>query len=294
MQRPPTIDMFSTALYSTWILVEEYGLLIDAGDGVSAMLAQRTGKVHHVFVTHADRDHVTGLLQLVQLRPRPNDPPSIHYPKDCGSFPALAEFSRKFDPQIQTPPDWIGVEDGDRISLGKNRFIIAIRNEHILVADGVAKSLSYLLVEERRRLKPEFRQLPQTEIARLSAEQGQEAITETFDHQLVGFSGDTPGGDYEHWREVDVLIHEATFLSATDDDYEKPVHSALGDVLKMAADVKPKRLILAHFSTRYDQDEVMSAVAKGIEAAAIKFPVHVVGPGELVFDVLRQSPINSS
>lgn len=292
MQRPPTIDMFSTALYSTWILVEEYGLLIDAGDGVSAMLGQGNGKIHHVFITHADRDHMTGLLQLVQLRPRPDDPPPIHYPKDCGSFPALADFSRKFDPQIQTPPDWIGIENGDRISLGKNRFVVAIRNEHIAAPEGIAKSLSYLLVEERRRLKPELRQLQESEIAHLSEEQGQEAITEKFDHKLIGFSGDTPGGDYEHWRGVDVLIHEATFLAAADDDYEKPVHSVLGDVLRMAADVKPQRLVLAHFSTRYEPEEVVSAVAKGIDEAGIDFPVHVVAPGELVFDVLRQSPIN--
>ena len=31
-----TINTYSTALFSTWINVEELGLLIDAGDGVMA------------------------------------------------------------------------------------------------------------------------------------------------------------------------------------------------------------------------------------------------------------------
>ncbi len=51
-----------------------------------------------MFISHADRDHLTGLLQFNQLNARSGFP-VIYYPKDCGSFPALKEFTTKFDPQ---------------------------------------------------------------------------------------------------------------------------------------------------------------------------------------------------
>jgi ribonuclease BN (tRNA processing enzyme) len=76
---------YSTALFSTWYLIEEFGVLFDAGDGVVAHLLQKAMKAKYVFISHADRDHLTGLSQFVQLNSRDGFP-KIYYPKDCGSF----------------------------------------------------------------------------------------------------------------------------------------------------------------------------------------------------------------
>lgn len=46
------ISAFSTALFSTWINVEELNLLIDAGDGLTAGLLQKSRKIKNVFITH--------------------------------------------------------------------------------------------------------------------------------------------------------------------------------------------------------------------------------------------------
>ena len=48
---------------------------------------------------NADRDHLTGLLQLNQLNARPGFP-FIRYPKDSDSFRVLEKFSKQFDPQV--------------------------------------------------------------------------------------------------------------------------------------------------------------------------------------------------
>ena len=56
-------------------------------------------KINQVFISHADRDHLTGLLQFNQLNARPGFP-VIHYPRDSGSFSSLAKFSRQFDQQV--------------------------------------------------------------------------------------------------------------------------------------------------------------------------------------------------
>jgi ribonuclease BN (tRNA processing enzyme) len=90
------ISAYSTALFSTWIFIEELGLLFDAGDGLSASLLQKSRKIKQVFISHADRDHLTGLIQFNQLNAREGYP-KIHYPSDSGSFPALMTFLHKFE-----------------------------------------------------------------------------------------------------------------------------------------------------------------------------------------------------
>lgn len=94
------ISGYSTALFSTWYFIEELGLLLDAGDGLTATLLQKARKVEHVFISHADRDHLTGLLQFNQLNAREGFP-KIYYPFHCGSFPALEEFTKRFDPHVK-------------------------------------------------------------------------------------------------------------------------------------------------------------------------------------------------
>jgi ribonuclease Z len=98
MKKKLTISGFSTALFSTWYFVDEMAMLFDCGDGVASGLLHKARKVKHLFITHADRDHLAGLLQFNQLNSRPGL--NIYYPKDCGSFPALSEFCGKFDPQV--------------------------------------------------------------------------------------------------------------------------------------------------------------------------------------------------
>ena len=100
-----TITGYSTALFSTWYFVSEFGILFSCGDGVSAGLLQKARKVvKHVFISHGDRDHLAGLLQFNQLNARSGL--KICYPIDCGSFPAIAEFSDRFDSQV-SGTQWI-------------------------------------------------------------------------------------------------------------------------------------------------------------------------------------------
>lgn len=42
------ITGYSTALFATWFFIEELGLLLDAGDGVSAGLLQKSRKVKQI------------------------------------------------------------------------------------------------------------------------------------------------------------------------------------------------------------------------------------------------------
>ena len=289
------ITAYSTALFSTWINVEELNLLIDAGDGIAAGLLQKSRKIKHVFITHPDRDHLTGLLQFNQLNARAGFP-KIYYPQDSGSFPAMQDFQIKFDPHVKGT-EWIGIKDQDEISLNKQFAIKAIRNEHIKVPIGTHKSLSYKLFEVKKKLKPEFQQLDGTEIKKLVDEKGRDFISNEIRTNLISFSGDTPVDDYEKWNHSKILIHECTFLKdecdAQMESKERNKHSRIDEVFKMVSEIEVEKLILNHFSSRYSNEVIKSTILKMCKKYNITIPVYAICPGEIARDILNTAPLNS-
>ena len=54
----------------------------------------------------------------------------------------------------------------------------------------------------------------------------------------------------------------------------------------MVADSNIKRLILGHFSSRYDDDQIDAAIKSGCQKYGINIPVYRVLPGWKVVDIL--------
>ncbi|MFT4638956.1 MAG: ribonuclease Z [Verrucomicrobiales bacterium] len=208
--------------------------------------------------------------------------PRILYPADCGSFDALAEFSRAFDPHQEGAPEWVPVRVGDRVPIGKGRFLSVLPNEHSEAACRQTKSVSYRVEEERRRLRPEHAALIGPEIGALKKAQGEDAVTTVACRPLLGYSGDATFSNGELWESVPVLIHEATFLGdvKTEGLAQKHRHCVLSDVVAMAARLPVETLILGHFSTRYSHEQIIEAVGEECERSQFQGRVAHVLPGE--------------
>ncbi|MEM7370108.1 MAG: MBL fold metallo-hydrolase [Bacteroidota bacterium] len=286
------ITGYSTALYATWYVIEEFGILFDAGDGVSAALLGKAGKIKHVFISHADRDHLTGLFQLNQLNARDGFP-KIYYPKDCGSFPHLERFSKQFDPWV-AKTEWIPIEAGTEITIKKDVIVQAIRNGHVQGKGQQDKSLSFHLIQSKRKLKKEFLPLSSPEIQQLMQERGRDHLTKEVRTTLLSYSGDTPVEEWDRWKHSQILIHEATFLGGKEDARIKThgnLHSTLEEVIEMVAASTVQQLILGHFSSRYNASEIDERIRSLCNTYAIQFPVYRILPGQIVWDVLNQAPV---
>ncbi|MCB1097642.1 MAG: MBL fold metallo-hydrolase [Verrucomicrobiae bacterium] len=284
-----TITGYSTALFSTWYFVSEFGILFDCGDGVSAGLLQKARKVNHVFISHADRDHVAGLLQFNQLNARAGL--KIYYPKDCGSFPAMAEFSARFDPHV-SGTQWIPLEAGQEVRLRHDLIVRTIANRHVPAEPGLVKSLSYAVDAVSRRLKSEFSGRSGEEIAAVHQQLGDSAITDEARSTALIYSGDTPIERDGRYDEAEILIHEATFLTEAEIDPENPKrnkHSSLDQVMKMVAGSQIKTLVLGHFSSRYSRDQIDEAIAREMKQHGISIAVRRILPGQTARDLLRKS-----
>lgn len=283
---PLTLTAYSTALFSSWFFCEELKVLFDCGDGVCSGLMQKSQKIKHVFLSHADRDHVAGLLQFNQLNGR--EGLKIYYPKDCGSFPALADFCDKFDP-ISKGSTWIPLGDGEEVRIREDLIVRAIRNRHVDLNRGV-KSLSFVVEAETRKLKAEHVGKSGTEIARIRAEYGAEAVSDLTRTIKLIYSGDTPVEWDGRYDGAEVLIHEATFLTGTEmasNDPRRNPHSSLEDVVAMIEQARIQHLVLSHFSSRYHDDQIDEAIRHEFSKQDIDLPVYRVLPGKVSRDVMR-------
>ncbi len=285
------ISGFSTARYATWFYLDQFKVLFDVGDGAATALAGKCQRIRHVFVSHADRDHLGGMIQFNQLAARAGTPLRYYFPKDSGSFPALRDFLEAFDPGL-AKAEWVPVAAGDRIAIGKTHAVEIGENEHVAAASrgeaSLTKSLDFALIESRRRLKPDLQGLDGREIAKRRAEHGEDAISDTVDFRLFGYSGDAPRFDRERWRGVGVLVHEATFIAPDEADRG---HSELNGVIEGASDLALKALVLSHFSDRYDGPFIEAAIRQAGARFGVSFPIYAVLPRATVWDVLAGPPV---
>lgn len=285
------ITGYSTALFSTWIFIEDYALLFDAGEGLTSSLLQKSRKIKNVFISHADRDHLTGLLQFNQLNAREGYP-IIHYPADCSSFPYLEDFFKKFDPHVKGTI-WKPIKEKQEHFIKDNLLVQTIRNNHVKADAVITKSLSFKLFETKRKLKSEFLNLKGLEIKNIIDEKGKDFVSETVQTNILGYSGDTPVEDYARWDQTKILIHEATFLDNSENTNTRSnKHSNLKEVIEMAANIQLEKLILNHFSSRYSKEEIDQSIRDLCKVYNIKIPVYRIPPGEVVRDILSQPAIN--
>ena len=287
----PTIHAYSTALFSTWYFFEEWGIAFDAGDGLISALLQKSRKIDHVFISHADRDHLTGLLQLNQLNARPGFP-VIYYPKDAQSFPTLEAFSKQFDAQV-AQTIWRPVTEGDEVPIAKDLLVLPIRNGHVPVAQHIIKSLGYLVVQTRKKLKPEYAHLSGEALRQLGEQIGRDNLSIEIRDKVLAYSGDTPVEDGAKWDNTSILIHEATFV---ENDVKVRTygnkHSTLEAVMEMVSSIHIEQLVLGHFSSRYSAEEIDRGIKDLCGKYAIDIPVRRILPGETVSDFLNTPPLN--
>lgn len=288
-----TISGYSTALFSTWYFVEELGLLLDAGDGIISGLLQKSRKIKFVFISHADRDHLTGLLQLNQLNARP-EYPKIFYPKDAKSIASLELFSKDFDRQVAAT-EWIPMETGAEFEIKKDVVVTSVKNHHVAAPDSIAKSFGYLIQFKKRKLKPEYLGMSQKEIVALRKEIAEDKLTYEVRDNILGYSGDTPVENFDTWNNTQILIHEATFLNREeieDNETRRNRHSVLEDVIKAATEINIGSLILGHISSRYTADQIDDCINKCCKQYNVTFPVYRILPGESVHNIMSSTPLN--
>ncbi|MGQ9700533.1 MAG: MBL fold metallo-hydrolase [Candidatus Bipolaricaulaceae bacterium] len=273
---------YSKALYSTWVYYAPDRVLFDCGEGMSTLLENKVFAIKHVFLSHGHADHISGLMGLINIRNNAMGDQEkglrVYYPAGNFFVSEIISYFARTNRHLQYELEWIPLQPGDRVPLlsGRHaRYIEAFATVH---ARGET-SLGYNVCEVRRRLRPEYRDLPHAEILSLVQAGKKEEISETYVQYLFSYGGDSVPLNPDLVRGTEVLVHDATFLN--EEDRKEYKHSTVWEALEVAqrAGVQ-KELVLFHISSRYRWD--VPRVQEKIAELHLPFRVRIIPPGEMV------------
>jgi len=272
---------YSKALYSTWFYYAPDRILFDCGEGMSSYLENKVYAIQRVFLSHGHADHISGLMGLINIRnnamgDREKDL-TVYFPAGNHFISELIVYFSRTNRRLRYNLEWVPLQPGDRVPLleGRHgRYLEAFATVH---SPGEI-SLGYNIVERRRRLKPEYRDLPQEEIVKLVRAGKKAEITEEYDQRIFSYGGDSVPLKPYFIRDTEVLCHEATFLR--DEDRKEYKHSTVWEAIDVALEAGVKKeLILFHLSSRYRRD--IPKLEEEIRKRGLPFKVSIVPPGEI-------------
>jgi ribonuclease Z len=271
---------FSRGMYANWLWHRPLQLLVDAGEGLQLALGTSVFSPSVLAITHGHSDHVLGLPGLIAARKfgkgASDKPLTILYPDGSQGVQAVREWLGRAYSGVVFPLTWIAVSAGVATAFGKDRTLEAISVRHTASEPAVG----YRVVEKRKRLKPEFASLPQSEIEAAARSGRRDAMLEETQHVLFVHSGDAMPIDPALATNADLLVHDATFL--TEPDRREPIHATTEEAIEVAARAHVKTLLLYHLSIRYDRATALPALRAQVASSRFAGACWLLDEGEFV------------
>ena len=274
----PTSRHFPT---SQVVNVRDKLFMIDCGEGAQMQLRRcklKFTRLNHIFISHLHGDHCFGLFGLISTFGMLGRTAElyIHAPHDLEELftPMLDYFCKKlpykviFDP-FETKQPTIIYED-------RSLTVETIPLKHRIPCCGflfAEKPLQNHIIRDMI----DFYQVP---VAQLNAiRNGADYVTPEgdviFNNRLTrpgnlprryAYCSDTIYYPHivEQIRGVDLLFHEATFAQSELVRAKETFHTTAAQAAQIALNADVKRLVIGHFSARYEEDAILLNEASAI------------------------------
>ncbi|EQB64893.1 MAG: hypothetical protein AMDU3_IPLC00004G0471 [Thermoplasmatales archaeon I-plasma] len=261
---------------SIGIRVDDEGLLFDCGEGTQTSLMKSSlslMKIKRIFITHFHGDHFLGLPGLIQTMSfyGRTEPLEIYGPIGAssvlGNLLSIGYYSLNFEIRIEE------LKGNGSINFGDYSISYAKANHTI-------PALSYSLTE-REYSKLEESKIKEMGVPRHLLEKirkegsvqvnGRTISLEDISAGVrkgrkVSYSGDTRRDQslLELFRNSTVLIHESTGEKSNESKVISYGHSTGNDAGIQARDSNSRKLILIHFSPRYNDIKPILEEARSV------------------------------
>ena len=261
---------------SIGIRVDDEGLLFDCGEGTQTSLMKSSlslMKIKRIFITHFHGDHFLGLPGLIQTMSfyGRTEPLEIYGPIGAssvlGNLLSIGYYSLNFEIRIEE------LKGNGSINFGDYSISYAKANHTI-------PALSYSLTE-REYSKLEESKIKEMGVPRHLLEKirkdgsvqvnGRTISLEDISAGIrkgrkVSYSGDTRRDQslLELFRNSTVLIHESTGEKSNENKVISYGHSTGNDAGIQARDSNSRKLILIHFSPRYNDIKPILEEARSV------------------------------
>lgn len=257
-----------------WLRYEGENLLWDCGEGTQRQLLKagiNFMKIDRIFITHWHADHWAGLIGLIQTMNLERRRKALHiYGPDAERFVGDILDLDYWGPRFQIVPHTVPSEGDEISSLLKTKDfeIFSTPVKHTVPA------VAYCF-KERDRVNVDLKKAAQfglkqgPAIGKLKSKgvidfKGKrvrlEDVSDITKGTKVVYSGDTKScRNLELISEnADMLIHDATFV----EEKENRMHTGAKEAAQIAKKANVKRLVLTHFSRRYQDMKEMEKEAK--------------------------------
>jgi len=260
----PAYDRHPTAQIVT---LNEQLFLIDCGEGTQMQLSKyriRRSKISHIFISHLHGDHyfgLPGLLTSFSLMSREQDL-HLHAPEPLRQILDL-QFSSadtRFTYKLHFHP----LNDGGIIADDEKFSVETFKVFHRIDCWG------FIIREKKKPRKIDIEKVTQKDIPAVFYERlkaGEDYITKTGERikneevtfaatppKSYAFCGDTIYNEAicTNLKDITLLYHEATFLKDQEERAASRFHTTTVQAGKIAQIVQPKRLLIGHFSSKYE------------------------------------------
>ena len=253
--------------------------LIDCGEGTQIQIRRQKigfGKIKHIFISHLHGDHFYGLIGLIStfnLLGLKND---IHI-YSASELKDLIQPQLDYlrgDMQFKVIFHPLNFKKPQRIYTDKSVEVFSFPLKHSVPVCGFL----FREIQKKPNIKKEVVKkynIPIANIKTIKDGAGFETKEGEFlTHEELTIPPATPRSyafctdtalhlpAVEIIKGADLLYHEATFTEEMKEQAKKTYHSTALDAAKMAHAAGAKKLLLGHFSNRYDQFETFVAEAK--------------------------------
>lgn len=274
----PSISSFQT---SQLLSLREKQFMIDCGEGAQIRLRQlkiRVSRLNHIFISHLHGDHCFGLIGLISslgMLGRTADL-VIHSHPDLEKLlqPLIDYYCADAGYKVLFEP--FNPRQHELLYEDRSLKVFSIPLKHRVPTAG------FLFAEKERerhiiREMIDFYRIPVKDIAKIK--QGADFVRDDGERvpneRLT--TAPTPAAKYAYCSDtaynekmlpiiegVDVLYHEATFMQSEIVRAKETAHSSALQAAQIAKSAGAKKLIIGHFSARYDHLEGLLAEARSV------------------------------
>lgn len=273
-------------------------LLIDCGEGTQERLRQagvNINRIERVLISHLHGDHYLGLMGLISTMHLLGRTAELH-------VHGPQELRAIIDIQLRASGTWLRFplqvhvvehRSGEVLFSDRHLTVTSLALRHRIPTTG------FLLTEQQRQRRlradavadiPHYLREEVKQGADLQMPDGELVRNASLTHppskpRTYAYCSDTaPCPELLPWLTgVDLLYHEATFTADLAARAKETMHSTAAQAAQIAKEAGVGRLLLGHFSSRYNDVQVLR-----IEAAAI-FPEVVLAQEGRTFSVDERS-----
>lgn len=274
----PTTRHFPT---SQIVNVRDKLFMIDCGEGAQLQFRKsrlKFSRLNHIFISHLHGDHCFGLLGLVSTLNLLGRTAELHVHSPKGLEELMTPMLRFFNRQMTYKVFFhaFGTKEPAMVYGDRSLTVTTIPLRHRVPCCG------FLFVEKQRpnsiiREMTDFYRIPVHELNRIK--NGADYVSpegHTIANTLLTRPSEPPRSYAycsdtiylpslaEQIKGADLLFHEATFANEDAPRAKETFHSTAMQAAQIAKDAGVKKLLIGHFSARYEDENLLLQEASAV------------------------------